>query len=178
MPKKSYFKTPELFNYSLLPDGAWARPLIDQSAEIGATLAAVLKSVGGPTPARQVRLAALLASEPRLLTSSLEGEEVTLWKRLIGPEAEPHANDVTPLIPRADRAWGSAVQQLRSSGRLVEDLATDTWAPGRGLDAFYTEGWPEGRVQMVLSILNKRGSEQLIEQLPEEMQRWIYGKAA
>ena len=177
-PKESDINSPPQISYALLPDGAWLRPLVDQSAEIGALLAAVLKTVSGPTPSRYIRLIALLASEARLLTPALSGEEGSIWKRLIGPEAEPHAKGVTSLVPRADRAWGSAVQHLRSSGLLVEDLSAGTWAPGVGLESFYTEGWPEGRVQMVLSILSKRGTEEIVRQLPNEIQRWLDAKAA
>jgi len=165
-------------NFELLPDAAWARPLTDQSVEMGAILAAVLKAVGGPTPSRYVRLTALLAAEPRLLTSALTGEESILWKRLIGQEAEPLANGVTSLVPKADRAWGNAVQHLRSSGLLVEDLSASTWAPGTGLDVIETEGWPDGRAQMVLSILSKRSTDELVVQLPQDIQRWVYGQAA
>lgn len=169
---------PIISDPTFLPDGAWARPFVDQSAEIGAVLAAVLKAVGGPTPARQVRLASLLASEPRLLTPALTGEEVTIWKRLIGPEAEPFVNGVVSLVPRSDRVWGSMVQHLRSSGLLVEDLSADTWSPGTGLDVIDTEGWPDGRAQMVLNVLSKRNADEILQQLPQDMQRWIYAQAA
>lgn len=169
---------PPIFDPAFLPDGAWARPLADQSAEIGSILAAVLKAVRGPTPERQVRLAALLASEPRLLTPTLAGDESITWRRLIGPEAEPYANGVTPLVPRANRAWGSALGQLRGNGQLVEDIVAGTWAPGIGLDDYYTEGWPIGRAQMVLCILSRRSFDEIVQQLPQDVQRWIYDKAA
>jgi len=178
LPQDFVVKPTSIFDPNLLPDGSWTRPMVDQSAEIGAILAAVLKAVGGPTPARQVRLTALLASEPRLLTPILAGSEVKVWKRLIGQEAEPHAGVVTPLVPRADRTWGSSVQLLRSSGLLVEDIAAGTWAPGTGLDVIETVGWPEGRVHMVLNILSQRGDEKVIQQLPVEIQRWLDAKAA
>lgn len=51
-----------------LPDGVWARCGTDRVADAGAILAAILKTAGGPEPIRTVRLAAILAEEPRLLT--------------------------------------------------------------------------------------------------------------
>ena len=177
-PKVTDFISPAFVNYSLFPDGTWIRPLVDQSAEIGAILAAVLKAVEGPTPARQVRLTALLSSEPRLLTPTLAGEEAMTWRRLIGAEAEPRPDGVVSFVPRTDSAWGKAVQHLRSSGLLVEDFEAGTWAPGNGLDNIETEGWPEGRVRMVLSILSRRSTEEIVTQLPLDIQRWIYDQAA
>lgn len=178
LPQETVVTPPPVFDPKMLPDGTWRRPLIDQSSELGAILAAVLKAVGGPVPARQVRLAALLAAEPRLLTSALTGEEAAIWRRLIGAEVEPLANGVASLAPRADRAWGNALQHLRSSGLLIEGFSEGTWAPGNGLDVIDTEGWPEGRVHMVLNILNRRGNEEVIQQLPVEIQRWLDVKAA
>jgi len=85
---------------------------------------------------------------------------------------------VTSLVPRADYAWGNAVRHLRSSGLFIEDLPAGTWSPGPGLDVIETEGWPDGRVQMVLDILSKRNTDEILQQLPQEMQRWIYGQTA
>lgn len=178
IPQEVVVTPPVVLDPTILPDGVWKRPLTNQSEEIGSILAAVLKTAGGPIPARQVRLAVLLASEPRLLTPALADDEAITWRRLIGLEAEPHANGVTPLVPRVNRAWGSALGQLRGSGQLVEDIAADTWAPGIGLDDYYTEGWPEGRAQMVLSILSRRSFDEIVQQLPQDVQRWIYDKAA
>lgn len=166
------------FDPTHLPDGAWTRPITDNTNEIGAILAAVLKTLGGPTPARQVRLAAILAAEPRLLTPTLVGEEATLWKRLIGKETETLPHNVASFTPRTDRSWGSAVQHLRSRGMLIEDSHSGTWAPGKDLDVIGTEGWPDGRAQMVLNILSKRSTNELTRQLPEEIRRWVDEKAA
>lgn len=178
IPQEVLVTPPPAFDPAQLSDGAWARPLLDHSAEVVAIFAAVLKAIQVPKPSRYVRLAALLASEPRLLTPALTGDDAMVWARLIGAEAEPLAGGVASLVPRADRAWGSAVQHLRSRGQLVEDPAADTWAPGTGLDVYYTEGWPEGRAQMVLNILNKRSPDEIIHQLPGDVQRWVYDKAA
>ena len=161
-----------------LPDGAWEKPGTDQANEEAAVLAAVLKAFGAPAPAREVRLAALLAMKPRLLTPSLSAEEAALWQRLIGAEAEPLAAGVTQLQPPADHAWGNAVRELQGRGRLVENLATQTWAPGQGLDAIYTEGWPDGRVGMILSLLRRRDANELVQKLPDTIRDWVNAKAA
>jgi hypothetical protein len=160
-----------------LRDGAWEKPGTDQINEEAAILAAVLKAFGTPAPAREVRLAALLAMKPRLLTPSLTASEASLWRRLIGAEAEPLAAGVTQLQP-PDHAWGSAVRELRGRGRLVENLATQTWAPGQGLDAIYTEGWPDGRVGMILNLLRRRDTSELVQELPDTIRDWINARAA
>ena len=160
-----------------LPDGAWEKPGTDQGNEEAAVLAAVLKAFGAPAAAREVRLAALLAMKPRLLTPSLTASEASLWRRLIGAEAEPLAAGVTQLQP-PDHAWGSAVRELRGRGRLVENLATQTWAPGQGLDAIYTEGWPDGRVGMILNLLRRRDTSEFVQELPDTIRDWINARAA
>jgi hypothetical protein len=116
--------------------------------------------------------------KPRLLTPSLSAEEAALWQRLIGAEAEPLAAGVTQLQPPADHAWGNAVRELQGRGRLVENLATQTWAPGQGLDAIYTEGWPDGRVGMILSLLRRRDANELVQKLPDTIRDWVNAKAA
>jgi hypothetical protein len=70
------------------------------------------------------------------------------------------------------------VQQLRGNGLLAEDLSTNTWGPGPGLDAIPTAGWPDGRAAMVLSVLRRSNTDEVIRQLPDEIQRWIYAQAA
>ncbi|MCQ3923388.1 MAG: restriction endonuclease [Rhodocyclaceae bacterium] len=162
----------------ILPDGAWEKPGSDQANEEAAVLAAVLKAFGAPAPAREVRLTALLAMKPRLLTPSLTADEATLWRRLVGAEAEPLAAGAIQLQPPADHAWGNAVRELRGRGRLVENLATQTWAPGQGLDAIYTEGWPDGRVGMILSLLRRRDADDFVQKLPDTIRDWVNAKAA
>lgn len=169
--------SPVLSDPGSLPDGAWEKPGTDQVNEEIAILAAVLKAFGAPAPAREVRLAALLAMKPRLLTPSLTASEASLWRRLIGAEAEPLAAGVTQLQP-PDHAWGSAVRELRGRGRLVENLATQTWAPGQGLDAIYTEGWPDRRVGMILNLLRRRDTSELVQELPDTIRDWINARAA
>ena len=161
-----------------LSDDEWYRPGTDQAGDEAAVLAAVLKAAGAPIPIRQVRLAAVLAMEPRLLTPSLPAEEATHWRRLIGPQAEPLSAGVTQLQPSADHAWGEAVRQFRGAGYLIEDSNSRTWAPGPGLDAVHTEGWPEGRVGMVMRALHHRGDEVIVQALPPAIRDWIDAAAA
>ena len=161
-----------------LPDGAWVRPQADPVAEQIAVLAAVLKSSLGPIPIRQVRLAALLATSPRLLSHSLTADEAAHWRRLIGPEAESSGAGDSPVPLPEDAAWGGAVRQLRGVGALIEDLVAQTWAPGEKLGETSTTGWPAGRVGVVLEVLRHREVEDLIQTLPQPMRAWINAEAA
>lgn len=164
---------------SSLADHAWQRPENDPLNEEVAMLAAILKAIRVPKPQNEIRLAALLAMRPRLLTPSLPKEEAAHWRRLVGSEAEALPPGVAQLQPQEDRAWGQAVQRLLALGRMLEDRSANTWAPGDGLDAYATEGsWPEGRAGMVLRVLNQRGSEQVIETLPETWRDWLNVRAA
>lgn len=164
---------------SLLSDHAWQRPGVDQVNEEVAMLAAILKSIRVPKPQSEIRLAALLAMRPRLLTPSLPKEDAEQWRRLVGSDAEALPPGVAQLQPQEDRAWGLAVQRLLALGRMLEDRSANTWAPGDGLDAYATEGaWPEGRANMVLKVLNQLGSEQVIETLPETWRDWVNVRAA
>ena len=155
--------------------GEWARPEGDQIGAETAVLAAVLKAVGSPLPARRVRLTALLSMEPRLLTPSLSVDDARHWERLVGPEAAAHESTTARL---ASYAWGTAVRQLRGTGRLIENLSEGTWAPGSGLDAIRTEGWPDGRVGMVMQTLRRRDPEEIVRTLPENIRDWINVEAA
>jgi hypothetical protein len=161
-----------------LPDGAWARPLLDQRAETGALLAALLKAMDGALPARQIRLAAALALEPRLLLPHLGGQEGATWRRLVGSEVDPLPSGVTPFVARTDQAWGAAVRNLRGNGYLVEDNRAGTWASGPGLDAFNTAGWPDGRARMVLDALRRMSIDEVVAALPDDLRGWVDGAAA
>ena len=161
-----------------LPDGAWYRLGTDLGGDEAAVLATILKAAGGPIPIRRARLAAVLATEPRLLIPSLSVEDVAHWRRLVGPEAEPLPAGVTQLQPPANHAWGQAVRQLRGNGRLIEDSTARTWAPGPGLDAIFTEGWPDGRVGMIMRVLSRRDDEDVVHTLPDAFRGWINGAAA
>jgi hypothetical protein len=161
-----------------LPDGAWARPKTSPGGDQIAALAAALKGGDEPMPIRDLRLTALLAMKPALLTPSLRAPEAALWRRLIGPEAESMLPGVPESDTVEDQAWGQAVRQLRGTGHLIEDVSAQTWAPGPGLDAIATSGWPEGRVQFVMDVLRQRSAEELIVALPSTIQEWINAKAA
>ncbi len=125
-----------------LPDGAWATPaggnVRDKTL---AQIAAVLKALPGPTPAALAQRAALYALEPRLLTARLQGAERTEWLRLVGTDATPR-DGVTTLGLGGTTGWGQAVRLLAATGCLVEDRGAQTWAPGTGLDLYFTDSWP------------------------------------
>jgi hypothetical protein len=127
---------------STLLDGAWATPaggnVRDKTL---AQIAAVFKALPGPTPVALARRAALYALEPRLLTVRLQGTERAEWLRLVGTEATP-ATGVATLGLGGATGWGDAVRLLAATGCLVEDAAAQTWAPGTGLDAYFTDSWP------------------------------------
>ena len=167
-----------VLDLSGLTDGAWALPHGDQAGAETATLAAVLKVALGPAPIRTVRLTALLAMEPRLLTPSLSSEEASHWRRLVGPEATALESTTVPPRASANVEWGKAVRQLRGTGLLVEDLAAGTWGPGSGLTRIETGGWPDGRVQMVMEVLRRRSAEEVIRTLPANVRAWIDAEAA
>jgi hypothetical protein len=161
-----------------LPNAVWECPRVDMQAEAGAAIAAVLKAVVRSTPARFVRLAAILLLEPRLLLASLEADEAKSWQRLVGSEVEPMPSGIAALVPPEDRAWGAAVRHLRGNGLLVEDSQAQTWAPGPGLKDIETAGWPDGRARFVLGVLRRREERQLLQALPEVIQRWVDASAA
>lgn len=157
-----------------LPGRAWARSNPNPAGDELAALAAVLKAIGGPTPIRDVRLTALLAMEPNLLTPTLNSDESAQWQRLVGAEATADGGQVSSVTA----AWGRAVTQLRAGGQLLENLAAQTWAPGTGLDSLVATGWPEGRVTMILDVLSRRGSADIVATLPSPIQEWINAAAA
>ena len=161
-----------------LTDGAWVRYITDRSNDELANLAAVIKTLGKPTPVREVRLIALICMEPRLLVPSLAADEWQQWLRLVGAEAQALPAGVAQFKPYADAAWGSAVVQLRGSGALIEDAAAGTWGPGVGLAEFDTAGWPDGRASMVVRVLRTRGADTLLQALPAELRGFVDVKAA
>jgi len=163
---------------SRIADLAWERPGTDQANEEAAVLAAILKTIDGPMSKRDIQLAAMLAMRPRLLMPSLSAADATQWRRLIGAEAEPLTAGITAIQPPADHAWGNTVRGLLGRGRMIEDFAAKTWARGDGLDAYITEGWPEGRVGMVLRVLSQRGAEKIAETVQEELREWENVRAA
>jgi hypothetical protein len=162
----------------VLRDGGWARPMPAGAGDAGAMLAAILKVMRGPLSARQVRLAATFGLEPRLLVPHLDPNQAAEWQRLIGAEATPLTGNAASFAPRVDRTWGNAVTAHRGNGRLVENLTTGTWAPGRGLDAIDTAGWPDGRAGMLMRVLPHIATDAAISSMPVEIRGWIDAAAA
>ena len=161
-----------------LPDAAWARTAPSPQHDPTAALAAILKSLDKPTPIRTVRLAAAVMLEPHLLTLLLPSEDQSQWRRLVGQEADPHNGNVVGFAARTTPGWNTAITNHRGNGRLVENLLNSTWAPGTGLDAFDTEGWPDGRARFVLNALNNLDINTTIEAVPEEVRHWVTNAAA
>ena len=168
---------PCLGDLGRLANGEWERPGTEQTNEEVAVLAAALKATCGPRSIRDIRLAALLAMRPRLLLPLLTTDEATQWCRIVGRDAEALPPGITALQP-PDHAWGKAVSEMRVRGRLVENLTTDTWAGGTGLDRISTEGWPAGRVAIVFEVMEQRGADKLVERLPDVMRNWVNVRAA
>ena len=160
-----------------LPDGAWGRAL-QQPHDAGAALTAILKAINGPTPNRTVRLAAAMMLEPHLLTSLLPETQARQWRRLVGPEAEPRTGNVVGFAARTNQGWGIGVSNHRGNGRLIENLSAGTWAPGPGLDAFDTVGWPDGRAGFVVEALRSLDLDTTVTSMPDEVRGWIAHVAA
>ncbi|RMB09029.1 Eco57I restriction-modification methylase domain-containing protein [Eilatimonas milleporae] len=156
-----------------LSDAIWARAAPSPQHDPTAALAAILKSLDEPTEIRTIRLAAVMMLEPHLLTSLLAGQDQQDWRRLVGQEAEPHTGNVVGFAVRTTPGWNAAITNHRGNGRLIEDLAQGTWAPGTGLDAFDTAGWPEGRARFALTVLRNLDIDTTIEAAPEEIRDWI-----
>ena len=116
-------------------DGEWARAEGDETGAETAVLAAVLKAIGSPVPARVVRLTALLVMEPRLLTPSLSVDDAGHWERLVGPEATAHDSTTAPS---ASHAWGhrlAVAARNRTSDRESVGRNVGTWF-GSGRDPY------------------------------------------
>lgn len=160
-----------------LPDGAWARST-QQPHDAGAALTAILKTLNGPAPSRTIRLAAAMMLEPHLLTSLLADARAQEWRRLVGQEAERRTGNIVGFAARTNQGWGTAVSNHRGNGRLIENISAGTWAPGTGLDAFETAGWPEGRAGFVLEALRGLDLDATINSMPDEVCGWISHAAA
>lgn len=156
-----------------LPDAAWARAAPSSQHDPSAAIAAILKSLDGPTPIRIVRLTVAIMLEPYLLTPLLPPEDQAQWRRLVGQEAEPRSGNVIGFAARTTPGWRAAVTNHRGNGRLIEDLAERTWAPGTGLETFDTAGWPEGRAGFVISALRKLDIDAIMKATPNEVRDWI-----
>ncbi|MER9800914.1 N-6 DNA methylase [Mesorhizobium sp. M0142] len=134
---------PAPLDTTALPDGAWATPVNGSVRDKTlAQIVAVLKALPGPTPVRLARYVALYSLEPRLLTPHLSEVRRAEWRRLVGVEAEPRPG-ITALGLGGATGWGDAVRLLTAMGSLVEDSVAQTWASGKGLDAYFTDSWPQ-----------------------------------
>lgn len=160
-----------------LSDGVWARAA-QQPNDAGAALTAILKASNAPRPSRTIRLAAAMMLEPHLLTSLLPDALAREWRRLVGQEAEPRTGNVVGFAARTNQGWGAAVSNHRGNGRLIENISAGTWAPGPGLDAFDTAGWPDGRAGFVLEALTAFDLDATVTSMPDEVRGWIVHAAA
>jgi hypothetical protein len=160
-----------------LPDGAWIGAT-QQPNDAGAALTAILKAIDRPIPSGTFRLAAAMMMVPRLLTSLLPEARAREWRRLVGPDAEPLTGNVVGFSARTNPGWGAAVSNHRGNGRLIEDPSAGTWAPGPGLDAFDTAGWPDGRARFVLEALTALDLDKTVTAMPDEVRDWIAHAAA
>lgn len=166
----------------MLPDLAWQGPATRTAGDVLVALAAVLKAAKGPRPMADVRMATLLALEPRLLTPFLTPDEAKHWLRLIGGDAKPLPPGVMQMFPIDSKAWANAEGQLRATGRMLLDLNDQTWAPGEKLAELETHGWPDGRALMAVSVAERVTMEVLIKTLKDKKEdhalRFVNGEAA
>ncbi len=160
-----------------LPDGAWRRAA-QQPNDAGAALTAILKTIDGPMPSRTIRLAVAMILEPHLLTAMLPEAQSREWRRLVGQEAESRAGNVVGFAARTNQGWGTTVSNHRGNGRLIENISAATWAPGPGLEAFDTAGWPDGRAGFVLEVLSALDLDATVTSMPDEVRGWIVYAAA
>lgn len=159
-----------------LPNLAWSHSG-PQPGDAGAVLAAILKQIDGPRRIRDVRLAAALVLEPRLLVPLLSEEQAAEWRRLVGAQAAPLQSNVVAFSQRINASWGAAVRSHRGSGRLIENLQSGTWGAGGGLDAIDTTSWPNGRAGFVLQVLKSIDLGTVVTSLPADVQAWIANAA-
>ncbi|MBT2788020.1 MULTISPECIES: N-6 DNA methylase [unclassified Halomonas] len=166
-----------LLDTTILPDLAWQRPGVDQRAETGVQLLALLKIANRPLPAGQVRLAAVLTMEPRLLFSMLDQQQNAEWQRLIGNEAIPLSTNILTFASRSNHAWGAAVRNLRTNDYLVEDQQNRTWASGARIHEFAVPEWAHGRANWVLGLMRTMDTDFILSRLPEAAKEWINAAA-
>jgi len=169
-------------NLPTLPDLAWQGPATRTAGDVLVALAAVLKAAKQPRPMAEIRMATLLALEPRLLTPFLTADEAKHWQRLIGDDAKPLPPGVMQMFPIDTKAWANALGQLRATNRIAEDLDDQTWAPGEKLDSLETYGWPDGRAVMAVNVAERVTMAVLIEALKDRKEehalRFVNGEAA
>ena len=141
---------PVFIDPATLPNSAWAAASDNPSYTI-TQLAALIHKLPGAVPINRVRLAALLALEPRYLPPHLSEEQRDTWLRLVGPAAKvPEAANVIAFAPKLNINWGKAVTQLRGMGEIIEDVEAQTWAPGTSASKYAIASWADGRAGFVL----------------------------
>jgi len=105
------------------------------------------------------------------------------WIRLIGTDAKPLPQNVTPLSRfrpnEVDRAWAAAVSLLKAGGKLIQDGATDKWSAGPRLQPS-GQTWMEGRAAVVASVIAEvelESAKRKVSDYSEEVQRGTAAKA-
>jgi excisionase family DNA binding protein len=68
---------------------------------------------------------------------------------------------------------GSLKARKCGNGRLIENVSDETWAPGSGLEAFDTAGWPDNRAGFVLEALGSLDLDTTVTSMPDEVRGWI-----
>ena len=160
-------------NPDVIPDDAW-EAASNLPAFTVTQLAAVIHRLQKPTPIARVRLAALFALEPQLLTRHLSGKGRATWLRLVGSAARgPQVGNVLSFASRIDLSWGRAVTQLRGMGELAEDLNAGTWAAGTADSQYTICEWAVGRAEFVLNALAGISIDELTADLSPEDRAWV-----
>lgn len=137
-------------------------------------LAAIIHRLSEPKPISQVRLAALFALEPHLLTRHLKGKEREVWLKLVGDPARiPSANNVVSIASKINAAWGKAVTQLRGMGEIDEDLNAGTWTEGTPTSQYQIPEWADGRADFVLRTVARMSFDVLTADLSSEDRAWV-----
>lgn len=167
------------FDPSALPDQAWALPAAAGIAEtIPLQLAGLLAASPRASPESEVRLAALFALEPRLLTPHLSGERRHQWRRLVGTTAEPLSGSVLAFSPPVHTLWGQTVSQMRAAQALIHTETERTWSAGPGLSRYVIPTWADGRARFLQSVIAELNLSSILSTLPIEDQTWIRGHEA
>lgn len=163
-----------------LPSGAWAAGGDTNEHTTTPLIVAVLRAWGQPMPQDQARLAMMLCLQPRLFTAALPAHDASLWRRLVGAEAEPLPASVAALQPAINAPWGRALGGLRARGDVVTSGPgpTDTWSLGPGADRVETAGWPDGRAAWVVAHLRAYGVEAILPLLPTAAVDFVHARAA
>ncbi len=167
-------------DWATLPSGAWAAHAQPDEHATAAQLIAVLKAWGQPMPQDQVRLTVLLCLQPRLFTAALPAHDASLWRRLVGAEAEPLPASVAALQPAVNAPWGRALGSLRARGDVVASGSgpQDTWTLGPGAEGVETAGWPDGRAAWVVAYLRAHGTEAVLPLLSQTAKDFVDARHA